>query len=69
MAASIPTDMLRTRVKDAQVGCDGGDPWGTCLACKAEFYLKGRAVEMAAELLILRGNTGEAAHDWARYWL
>ncbi len=54
MAAPILTDKLRKQVQDAKVGCDGGDPWGVCPACKAEFWLKGQAVELAAELLIMR---------------
>ena len=58
MQGPIPTEELRKRVKDAQVGCDGGDPWGVCPACKAEFQLKGRAVDLADELLILRDKAG-----------
>lgn len=54
MTGPIPTDTLRKRVKDAQVGCDGGDPWGTCPACKATFFLKGQAIELASALLLLR---------------
>lgn len=59
MEAPIPTEELRELTRDATPGCEGGDPWGQCKACKAEYRLKGFAIRLANEVMIQRDSRGK----------
>ncbi len=57
---SETTAELERLVREEAAGCDGGDPWGTCPACKANGKLARLAPALAAEVLAGRKALAQA---------